>query len=226
MRRKYHVHSAFCILYVALFLLAGCDGNHLTQQGDPFLGMHAAPMPAGPSGNGSAGTPTAGGSPPPLPGSIAVPSQAALASGTTQAPEDPRNLRMEAPPVMPVSSPSGAARGVAPGAVHVESPVPIPEETSNRMPVPIAQGGLQQTGAAASPPSPAATITTLEQAQQFLKQRGVVWQRLDGDREQWKFQCSLPNPGRPNINRTYESKAADPLSAVRAVIDKIEKDQR
>ena len=234
MRRKYLVHSAFCLLPSTLILLAGCEGNHLTQQGDPFLGMHAAPTPVTPSGSGAAATQTAGGGIPPLPGSIAVPSQAALASGTTQAPDNPRNLRMDAP-VVPVRSPGGAARGVAPGNVQVEGPVPVPEATSNLAPVPIAQGGLQQTGGAARgaavPPATPAANMTFEQAQQFLKQRGVVWQRLEtwGDQGQWKFQCSLPIPGSSNINRTYETKAPlpqDPLSAVRAVLDTIEKDQR
>ena len=211
---------------LVLLILAGCEGNHLLQS-DPFFGPQAAPKPVAPAGGGAAAQ-TAGGAIPPLPGSISVPNQAALAGGTTQAPDDPRRMRIDAPPVVPVSSPAGAARGVAPGNVQVESPIPIPDSTSNRAPVPIAQGGLQQTGAAGSsvaPPAPAAGTMTFEQAQQILNQHGVEWQRWEKDRGQWKFQCSRPIPGRTNINTTYESKASDPLSAVLAAIKKIEEDQ-
>lgn len=236
MKDKSSVPSAFGPGRFALVLLvlAGCEGSHLAQQGDPLVGMRGTvPMPPAPVGNSGAATQTAGGAPPPLPGAIAVPSQAALAGGSTQPPENPRNLRIDGqPPVLPVSSPAGAARGASPGGVQVEGPIPIPDATSNRTPMPIASGGVQQTGAAAPAPPPSGGAMTYEQAQQILKQRGVVWQRLDqftsGNQEQWKFQCSIPIPGSSNINRTYETKAplpSDAISAIRAVIEMIEKEQ-
>lgn len=229
MKNKKTIPSAFVLLNFALIslVLAGCEGNHLAQ-GDPFLGPQAAPRPVAPAGSGAAGAQAGGGAIPPLPGSISVPNQAALAGGTSPASEDPRRMRIDAPPVVPVSSPGGAARGVAPGNVQMEGPISIPEATSNRAPVPIAQAGLQQTGAA-TPPAPAGGAMTFEEAQRLLKQRGVEWQRLDGDRGQWKFQCSTPIPGSANIYRTYETKAplpSDPLSAVQAVLKEIEKEQR
>ncbi|HEY7310314.1 MAG TPA: hypothetical protein VH643_13200 [Gemmataceae bacterium] len=228
MKQKSPVHSAFRLPASALVLLilAGCEGNHLVQN-DPFLGPQAAPKPVAGAGGGAA-TQTAGGAIPPLPGSISVPNQAALAGGTTQAPDDPRRMRIEAPPVVPVSSPAGAARGVAPGNVQVDGPVPIPDSTSNRTPVPIAQGGLQQTGAAGSsgvPPAPSAGTMTFEQAQQILNQHGVEWQRWEKDRGQWEFQCSRPVPGQTGINTIYKCRASDPLSAVLAAIKKIQEDQ-
>lgn len=232
MKQKSPVHSAFRLPASALVLLilAGCEGNHLVQS-DPFFGPQAAPKPVASAGGGAAAQ-TAGGAVPPLPGSISVPNQAALAGGTTQAPDDPRRMRIDAPPVVPVSSPAGAARGVAPGNVQVESPIPIPDSTSNRAPVPIAQGGLQQTGAAgssAAPPAAAGATMTFEQAQQALKQRGVVWQRLEtsGDQGQWTFQCSRPIPGQKNIYRTFETKGPlpyDGVSAMRAVLKTIDEE--
>jgi hypothetical protein len=211
---------------VALLALAGCESGFGSRQGgDPFLGIHAPPMPAQSTGGSASATQTATNTTPPLPASISVPNQAALASGTKQTPDNPRDLRIATPPVVPVSSPGGAASG----NVRVDGPVPIPETTSKTMSAPAASAGMQPTGGAAVPPPPGASMT-FEEAQQYLKRRGVVWQRLEtrGDTGQWAFQCSLPLPGQTNINRTYETQAPlprDPLSAVRAVIDKIEKDQ-
>jgi len=70
-------------------------------------------------------------------------------------------------------------------------------------------------------------VTTNEQAQAILKNRGVIWQRLDqvANTGEWKFSCSLPNPQNPRLHRTYEGTAPDSLGAIRAVLDKIEKDQ-
>lgn len=61
-----------------------------------------------------------------------------------------------------------------------------------------------------------------------LRQRGATFQRLEtwGNEGEWKFSCSIPNRQNPHIRRTYEAKAADPLLAVRAVIDQVDKEQR
>jgi hypothetical protein len=211
---------------VALLALAGCEsGFGSRQSGDPMLGIHAPPTPVQSSGGGASSTQTATNTVPPLPGTISVPNQAALASGTKQTPDNPRDLRIATPTVVPASSPGGAASG----NVRVDEPVPIPETTSKTMSAPTASAGMQPRGGAAVPPPPGASMT-FEEAQQHLKRLGVVWQRLDQvSQGQWKFQCSLPIPGQTNMNRTYENQAPlprDPLSAVRAVIDKIEKDQR
>lgn len=207
---------------VALLALSGCEsGFGARQAGDPLVGIHAPPMPAPSTGGGAASTQSAANtSTPPLPASMSVPNQAALASGTKQTPDDPRDLRISTPPVVSVSSPGGRA---ASGNVRVDGPVPIPDSTSRTMPVPPAApaGTRPADGAVAPPPA----SMTFEEAQKYLKQRGVVWQRLEVDQGQWKFHCSRPIPNSPNMNSTYETKASDPLSAIRAVIDKIEKDQ-
>ncbi len=225
-RRRRHWPAGLLLPVVVLLALGGCEsGFGARQGGDPLLGIHAPPTPAQSVGDDAASTRAAANTLPPLPASPSVPNQAALASGTKQTPDDPRHeLRITTPPVVPVSSPGGA-----PGTVRVDGPVPIPDSTSRTMPVPPAAsaGTRPPSGAVAPPP---ASITTFEEAQQHLKRLGVVWQRLDEvGPEQWKFQCSLPISGQKNLNRTYETQTPlprDPLSAIRAVIDKIEKDQR
>jgi hypothetical protein len=129
----------------------------------------------------------------------------------------------------------GTARGVAPGGGVLEAPQPVSESTSNLPPVAPAEANLQRTAAsvpaiAASSASSTAALT-FEQAQQILKQYGVTWQRLEtwGDQGQWKFRCSIPNPSNPSVNRWFETTKPlpnDPLTAVRAVIDQLQKEQR
>jgi hypothetical protein len=80
---------------------------------------------------------------------------------------------------------------------------------------------------APSPPvsGSAANLRTYEDAQQFLQQLHVSWQRLDMEDGQWKFECGVPNPSNPRLNRHYATSKAfpDPLSAIREVIAQIEK---
>ena len=213
--------------------LVGCTGDY-GFKGDPFLGTQAASAPQlqyAPGASGSPATQTASGQVPPLPATHSLTSPAALASGTTPTPENPRDLRISGGnPIVPASLPSGGtARGAAPGGGVLEAPQPVPESTSNLPSAASPDPHVQQTAAsspaiAASSSSPTAALT-FEQAQQILNQHGVEWQRWEKDRGQWKFQCSRPIPGRTNINTTYESKASDPLSAVLAAIKKIEEDQ-
>jgi hypothetical protein len=231
---------------VALSALAGCESDYGAKQGDPFVGIHGQPIPAAPtpaaSGGSTGGTQTAGGGVPPIPGTHSLNSQAALAGGTLPAPENPRSdLRMDVTPIVPTGSTGSAARGAAPSNVQVGGPEPVPETTSRLTPIANAGGGgAPQPGGAVTTgaPMPAAPVPlarsassmTFEEAQQYLKQRGVIWQRLEtwGDQGQWKFRCSVPLPGTTGLNRTYETEspgAADPLTAMRTVIDKIEKDQ-
>jgi hypothetical protein len=235
------------LLPAAVWLaLSGCDNNYAQRQADPFMGIHASSIPGPPSpaatgSGGAAATQTASTGATALPGTHSMTSPAALAGGTLPAPENPRgDLRIDAPPVVPASLPGGAAaRGAAPSGVQVGGPEPVPESTSRIAPLAAPGGGFQPVGAVTpGTPTPAASVPlstpvanmTFEDALKYLKQRGVIWQRLEtwGDQGQWKFQCSLPIPGSPNIYRTYVTDPLpyDPLTAVRIVLDKIEKDQR
>jgi hypothetical protein len=248
-RRKLRpgVRRATLLLSAAVWLvLSGCDNNYALRQGDPFVGIRPAnpgsPTPAATGSSGVAATQTASTGTTALPGTHTMTSPAALAGGNLPAPENPRgDLRMDVAPVVPASLPGGAAaRGAAPSGVQVGGPEPVPETTSRIAPLAAAGGGGVQPVGAVTPgmPTPAASVSlstpvsnmSFEEAQKYLKQRGVIWQRLEtwGDQGQWKFQCSLPIPGSPHINRTYVTDPLpnDPLTAVRIVLDKIEKDQR
>jgi hypothetical protein len=106
-------------------------------------------------------------------------------------------------------APSPAALAVAP------PPRPIEGERDLRIDTPASRIGIRQVGATAGE-------ATLEQAWEALRLRGVTWQQLERAGNEWRFRCSLPSPDNPSINRFYEATAADQLSAVWGVIEKID----
>jgi hypothetical protein len=71
-----------------------------------------------------------------------------------------------------------------------------------------------------------AAAGSVDQALQALESRGVKGFRLEQQRDtgEWRCTCSIPNKQNPTIRRTYLKAAADPLSAVRAVLDEIDRD--
>lgn len=64
-----------------------------------------------------------------------------------------------------------------------------------------------------------------DQVRRQLRERGVDWQHLEQRDGLWRFQCSVPRPGNPNISRQYEASAADELSAIQAVLEQIDSDR-
>ncbi len=75
----------------ALLTLAGCQGDYGAKQSDPFMGVHASPMPSGAPAAGAPPAQTASTtSVPALPGTYAATSPAALAGNTTPTPDSPR----------------------------------------------------------------------------------------------------------------------------------------
>ncbi len=197
----------------------GCESGFGSKQlGDPMLGISSSPKPpvTAPSApSNTAVTQATSGPLPPLPSTYSAPGTAPMASGETATPENPRALRMTADAAAPVTGQAaGAARGAAP-AVTVGNPEVAPAAaTANftKTPTPPISG-------------PVANLRTYEEAQQFLQQRHVSWQRLDMEDGQWKFECGVPNPSNPRMNRHYATSRAfpDPLSAMREVIAQIEK---
>jgi hypothetical protein len=215
-------------LFVLVCLGAGCEsGFGARQQNDPMFGMSAAPNPV--SQPGTPGTAlaqaTSGPVPvPPIPSSHTAPSTAPLAGGEAATPESPRDLRIaggsisSTPPYPPQDGVgrggTSAARGAAP-VVTVGNPEPAAAgTTANLMKPPVPP-----------PTASAANIRTYEEAQQLLQQQRVSWQHLDMDDGQWKFECGVPNPSNPQLNRHYATTRAfpDPLSAIREVLTQIEK---
>lgn len=222
-----------CLLLFALSLGAwtGCEGTSGgRRQGDPMLGFQppSAPAPA-PSDPGNAGAVASSGSIPPLPASYTTPGTVPVAGGETATPENVRDLRMTTDTAVP-ASPQGtaAARGSAP-AITVGNPEPAPTGVIANATMPPASS---VAGPAAPPPPPPASkgvnIQSYEDAQRYLKQHGVNWQRLSGDEGEWKFACGIPNPSNPRMNKTYQTSRAfpDDLSAIRAVIAEIEQASR
>lgn len=70
-------------------------------------------------------------------------------------------------------------------------------------------------------------VRTFEEAQQFLKARGVRWQELQTTGEnEWKFSCSIPNRNNPSSVRNYEARDGYGLLAMQKVIDQISRDEQ
>ncbi|MCS6853102.1 MAG: hypothetical protein NZ700_18255 [Gemmataceae bacterium] len=191
-----------------MMLLAGC-ASYPRKGGDPLFGL-PAPKPA--EGGGSKPPPANAGAS--LAPPVSATSPAALAATTPRALDGGTELRIggSANPTAPSPSLAGwqaPSRGGGPT-------LPPADLTSRRDP------SLPPNAAPVHP----SQVTTYEQAQALLLARGVKWQRLEtwGDRGEWKFSCSIPNPKNPFISRTYEGRASDYLAAVRAVLNQIEND--
>lgn len=204
-----------------LIALAGCANKGGAKANeDPLLGppgplppaAQAAKAPPQP-GFATTSNPVA---PPPPPAVGSSPSNAALASGSVSSMRipDPRT-----PPWQDTGSgaklnsiPQGGAQALPTNPNPPFNPVlayPVPGQTSTPA---TAAGGR---------------FSSYEQAQAVLNQRGVIWQKLEtwGDLGEWKFSCSIPNKQNRFISRTYEARGKDYLSAIRSVMDQIEKEQ-
>lgn len=213
--------------------LVGCSHTSKSKN-DPLLGV-ATPKPpataqAKPDSNKSAALP-------PLPPTSAT-SPAALATsrpleggnelrigtasnpGTTPPstptgwqgqPPPPPPTNWQTPSAPPASVPGPRSQAIPPASLPTASAI---EPVSRRDPI-LARGAAPLS----MPP-----VMSYEQAQAILLSRGVKWQRLEtwGDRGEWKFSCSIPNRQNPFISRTYEGRATDYLSAVRAVLGQID----
>jgi hypothetical protein len=140
------------------------------------------------------------------------------AMATTPTTTNDRGARLNPPaeavddiPTLPATlAPSPAALTVAPrlrGDTYLGIDTP-PAGSGSRQPV-------QPTGWTGN-------ALSREQAWEQLRARGVTWQQLDRHGDQWRLQCSVPNPTNPNASRFYEAVAADEVSAIWAVIEKID----
>lgn len=78
--------------------------------------------------------------------------------------------------------------------------------------------------------TPAAGIDSFEQAMRLLDERRVTFRTLTyrPESSEWEFICAIPHPSEPATQRKYEARAAgdNGLAAIRAVLDKIDTDQR
>lgn len=202
--------------FVALLGLAGCDTFGSRLPNDPFMGVHTPPSPTPvPAPGNVPGSEVAATPPqvPPLPSSYTALGTAPVAGGETATPEGGRDLRI----------PNSAVRGAAPN-ITVGNPEPATSGATTHL-VPMSGATPVPVPAPAQVAGSSAAIRNFEDAEQFLKQHNVNWQRLElEDDGGWKFQCSAPNPSNPRMNRTYTTNKPfpDPLSAMRAIVSQIE----
>jgi hypothetical protein len=134
--------------------------------------------------------------------------------------DNDRDLRIGAGAVDPVA----AWRGQSPGAT-----LGVPTSTQNTgddhslPPVPVV--------GASSPAPPAGTIAatgSIDQMMRYLETRGVKGFKLqmNSDTGQWRCTCAIPDPQNPMQKTTYdtgETGATDPLAALRAVVEEVER---
>jgi hypothetical protein len=200
-----------------------------TLAGDPLIGGG----PARPAASGRAVAQAGNGTVPAMSAPSSSTSTAALAPGTFQPLDPSRDLHIggnrdstSPAPANARASGSGSEAWQGPGSANNVA-LNRPDlsggsgaPTTRQEPHPLSSNGFALMGGS--------RIGNYEQAQALLKARGVTWYRLEtwGDEGEVKFSCSIPNRQNPNIRRTYEARAHDELSVLRAVLDKIDADQR
>jgi hypothetical protein len=216
------ISTCFLPLACCASLLTGCAGDNRSTY-DPLIGGTPAGqrtgVPPAPTGTPSAAAASSSATLPPLPVARSSTSPAALAGGTGQSLDGSHDpLRIADPQA------GGAWKGSQTGVVlNRPELAPDPVRPSNVVAPPagpVAAPGIALTAGGRA--------ITYEQAQALLAARGVKVQRLEstGENGEWKFTCSVPNRQNPQISRTYEARATDPIAAVRAVLDQLDKDQR
>jgi hypothetical protein len=149
-------------------------------------------------------------------------STAELAAGIHQPLDANHDLRIGNP-----NNTSGPAQG---DAWHATGGAGGPSVALNR-PEPIPDGNVPATSA----PGPTAVLTSGSTAPtqgedplvHELKARGMVWidMQLNADTNEWNLACAFPNRQNPDVQRTYEVRARDQASGLRAIIDRVDKDR-
>jgi hypothetical protein len=219
-KRARRLFLASCVLGTAHFVTAGCaTESPRSAEVDPLVG--GPPIPAAPAARPSTAPPASLAGPAPLPAPSSSTSPAALAPGAFTPLDPNHDLRI---------ANGGAAAANPPAGDGWHGPSAPADVTLHR---PELAGDAPP--APRSPPQPApgfaltaaSAVGTYEDAQRLLRAHGVTWQRLEtaGDAGEWKFTCWVPNRQDPNIHQTYGYQAPDPVSAMRAVLEQIEREQ-
>jgi hypothetical protein len=204
-------------------LVIGCAGDNRSTY-DPLIGGtpagQRAPMAPPPVPTPVAAASSSSAALPPLPVARSSTSPAALAGGTGQSLDGSHDpLRIGDP------QPGGGAWKGSQTGVVLNRPEPAVDAAprSNLPPLPGPPPTIPGYALTAG-----ARTMTYEQGQALLSARGVKVQRLEstGENNEWRFTCAVPNRQNPQISRTYEARAADPVAAVRAMLDQLDKEQR
>lgn len=210
------------LVSVGLLVLGGCSGLNQDLGNDPLVGgPPLRPRAAAPS---SVPAPAAL-APPPAANSILSP--AALAAAAPRPADNGHDLRIG-------SSGGAGSDGWERGGLAGKTESGVrPTADGNgavlRPPEPVTESAPRRELATVSNPVSAREDRgmTFEQARDAIAARGALWQRLEttGEKGEWKFSCSLPNRQNPRLRRTYEASANDPVAAIRAVLEQIDKEQ-
>jgi hypothetical protein len=206
-------------LSMGLVLLAGCNSLNTTASTpglhDPLLG-DAPPTPPAVS---QPITPVA--ALPALPAPNLGTSNAVLAAGLSRPFDNSHDLRINNP--RGNSGNDGwAGQGAAPsgdaGGAKLGGPEPVGDPTLRRDP-----SGVYSPVSNSNSPA-----TTIDQAVEQLKARGVIWKQFvqTGENEEWEVRCSVPNRQNSRLRRNHVARDRDLLSAIRAVIEKIDREQQ
>jgi hypothetical protein len=111
-------------------------------------------------------------------------------------------------------------------AVVQQNSNPSPADVATSQPQqPTSQGSVAATPVSIPHPPQDQPPATVEAAAALLTKKGALWQRPDQNSQtgEWLFRCGIENPQTKKIT-TYEGRAKDQLSAMRAALDQI--DQR
>jgi hypothetical protein len=211
-----------------VLVLAGCTGLNQTMGIDPLLGgppvrpaTTAVPVPSNPASLAVL----------PLPATNSTLSTAALAAGAPRPLDNGQDLRIGSP-IGSAGNDGWARQGSGSSnqdseirrmadssGVLLQPPQLIAEPPPKRDLVPVSNPGALRGSSA--------TVTTFEQAEKELKARGALLQRLQvvAQSGEWTCRCSMPNPQNPRIQRTYEATRSDPVAAMRAVLEELDKGQ-
>ncbi len=123
------------------------------------------------------------------------------------------------PPSTTLGTTPAALSGGTPGNLSNDNNLAI-DDRRTRPYQPVAQ--TRWSGNTVSGETPNRAPMTWEQARDLLRLRGATWQQLEFRDGEWHFRCAIPNPQQPTYSRQYEARAADDMSAIRAVLERID----
>ena len=234
---------------LCLLALVGCGGSaDRTVENDPLLGPGGRALPPV-----TAASTTSGGEKstlPPTPRSALTDRQlpelpapnpkitaAGLAAGQEQMLDSAPRLQIAINPPTPKPVDPGPWRNE--GSAVVTPIVPVSPVTPPidagpwrgqgvTLQGPTSAGDPRLTIVPVAAPAGQSKVETLQKGIDLLEGRGVTMHRLEKTEDgQYKFLCLLPDRQNPTTFHRYEARAAgDPVNAVRAVIEQIDRDGR
>ncbi len=201
------------MLWLLAPLLSGCGSSAVPKNTpDPLNGMSTLQIPKEPTPTPTVKGPT---QPlPPLPAPSSATSPASLASNAVPKLEDDRPLRI------PSDKDAGWGGQSSPG-VTLGRPGTDAGTAGERTLTPVPAIGPLVPVSGTSPPA-----DSIDQMLQTLRLRGVKGFQLLMQREtgEWSCTCSIPRRDDPASKTTYNKVAGDPQSALKAVVEQVERD--